>query len=285
MKDSHDYSAYFMRISEIYSSNPHVFAQIKNVLEHIVVVHDGVSSFDTNYDMAVGIINVNLDDNIHTVFQSIHSDVEKQRPPLFSGLPDALRSEILAFSAFVAPLLAASVDAHKTKERRLAIAFQSFKATLVTKSLKKALIIVDWIVKWASYLQRESSFRPNSLKAYRQREIILVDFGFNVGGEFGGRHYAVVLEKNNNPFSSVILVAPISSYDQTQGQQAHKSNVDLGIGAIHGYSKGSQVVLNQIRYISKLRIEKPLTSNEPRLLMEKPKFMQVLQKLNTRLTP
>ena len=36
--------------------------------------------------------------------------------------------------------------------------------------------------------------------------------------------------------------------------------------------------------LSKLRIEKPLTSNEPRLLMEKPKFMQVLQKLNTRLT-
>ena len=33
----------------------------------------------------------------------------------------------------------------------------------------------------------------------------MVDFGFNVGSEFGGRHYAVVLEKNNNPRSGVIL--------------------------------------------------------------------------------
>lgn len=167
----------------------------------------------------------------------------------------------------------------------MAIAFQSFKETLIDKPIKKALIIVDWIAKWAIYLQREDTFSPQSLKAYKQREIILVDFGFNVGGEFGGRHYAVVLEKNNNPRSSVILVAPISSYDQTRGQHAHKVNVDLGIGAIHGYSKGSQVVMNQIRYVSKLRIEKPTTSNEPRLLMEPEKFSQILQKLNSRLTP
>ena len=285
MEDSHKPDTPITRIAEAFSNNPQMFSSTKAVLEHIIVTYDGISSFDTNYDMAIEILNANLGKDAYRLLELIHQP--PGRPPLsiLKNLPSDLRDEILLFAAFVVPLLDASVSVRRTKERRLAIAFQSFKETLLTKPIKKALIIVDWITKWAIYLQREDSFSPRSLKAYKQREIILVDFGFNVGGEFGGRHYAVVLEKNNNPRSSVILVAPISSYDQTRGQQAHPINVDLGIGAIHGYKKGCQVVMNQIRYISKLRIEKPKTSNEPRLYMEQSKFAQVLKKLNNRITP
>ena len=285
METSHDSRAPLDRIVQAFSNNPQIFSSVKSILEHIIVTHDGVSSFDTNSDMAIEILNVNFGGTVHLLLKLIHQAPDKPLSPILKDLPSDLRDEILSFAAFVVPLLDASVDVRRTKERRLAIAFQSFKETLIAKPIKKALIIVDWIAKWAIYLQREDTFSPQSLKAYKQREIILVDFGFNVGGEFGGRHYAVVLEKNNNPRSSVILVAPISSYDQTRGQHAHKVNVDLGIGAIHGYSKGSQVVMNQIRYVSKLRIEKPTTSNEPRLLMEPEKFSQILQKLNSRLTP
>ena len=101
--------------------------------------------------------------------------------------------------------------------RRLAVSLKMFKDIVMKLSAKKVLILGDWLVKWGMYLQNESNFVPTKLKAYKQREIILVDFGFNVGGEFGGRHYAVVLEKNNNPRSGVILVAPITSYDSEKG--------------------------------------------------------------------
>ncbi|AEC00324.1 type II toxin-antitoxin system PemK/MazF family toxin [Selenomonas sputigena] len=285
IKADTDFSTYFVRISKVYAANPQIFKQTRTALEKMIVTHDGISSFDTNYDNAIAIIDANIEKTIHVIFSLIHVTTQNGTTVTLKDLSPEMRAEVLDFSAFVSPLLEASVTMRRTKERQSAIAFQAFKEVLIKKPIKKALILIDWITKWAIYLQREDTFSPRSLKAYKQREIILVDFGFNVGGEFGGRHYAVVLEKGNNPRSGVILVAPISSYDQTRGQHAHPVNVDLGIGAIHGYKKGCQVVMNQIRYISKIRIEKPKTSNEPRLYMDSVKFAQVLKKLNKRITP
>ncbi len=165
--------------------------------------------------------------------------------------------------------------------RRLAVALRSLKSAILKLSPKKILILADWLVKWAVFLERESNFNPSRLKRYKQREIVLVDFGFNVDGEFGGRHYAVVLEKNNNPASSVILVAPITSYDPAKG--SHPSSIDLGVGAINDYAKGASIVVNQIRAISKMRIEKPLTSNEPRLYMDCQKFQELCEKIKQRI--
>jgi len=119
-----------------------------------------------------------------------------------------------------------------TAKRQLAISMRVLKETILSKPLKKVQILAEWLVKWASILQREDSFSPSSLKAYKQREIILVDFGFNIGGEFGSRHYAVVLEKNNNPRSNVILVAPISSYNAGE-KNINPACVDLGIAAVN----------------------------------------------------
>lgn len=132
-------------------------------------------------------------------------------------------------------------------------------------------------------MQNESNFVPTKLKAYKQREIILVDFGFNVGGEFGGRHYAVVLEKNNNPRSGVILVAPITSYDSEKG--CHPVNVDLGVGFINNHDKGAAIVINQIRYVSKMRIEKPKTSLEKIQYMNKDKFDELVKRIQEKILP
>lgn len=165
--------------------------------------------------------------------------------------------------------------------RRLAVALRSLKSAILKLSPKKILILADWLVKWTTFLERESDFNPSRMKRYKQREIVLVDFGFNIDGEFGGRHYAVILEKNNNPASNVILVAPITSYDPAKG--SHPSNVDLGIGTINNYQKGASVVVNQIRAISKMRIEKPLTSNEPRQYMDCQKFQELCAKIQQRI--
>lgn len=165
--------------------------------------------------------------------------------------------------------------------RRLAVALKMFRDIVMKLSAKKVLILADWLVKWGMYLQNELNFTPKSLKAYKQREIILVDFGFNVGGEFGGRHYAVVLEKNNNPRSSVILVAPITSYESERG--CHPTNVDLGVGAINGHDKGAAVVMNQIRYVSKMRIEKPKTSSEKIQYMNRDKFNELVEKIQRKI--
>ena len=111
----------------------------------------------------------------------------------------------------------------------------------------------------------------------------MVDFGFNVGNEFGGRHYAVVLEKNNNPCSGVILVAPITSYAPENG--CNPACVDLGLGFINDYDKGAAVVINQIRYVSKMRIEKPKTSIEGTQRMGRDKFDELVNRIQKKILP
>lgn len=165
--------------------------------------------------------------------------------------------------------------------RRLTVALKMFRDIVKRLAAKKVLILADWIVKWGFYLQNESTFNPKEMKAYKQREIILVDFGFNIGSEFGGRHYAVVLERDNNPSNSMILVAPITSYDPEKG--CHRASFDLGVGFINNHDKGAAVVLNQIRYISKMRIEAPRTSDEGTRRMEKSLFNELIKRVQRKL--
>ena len=68
--------------------------------------------------------------------------------------------------------------------RRLSVALKMFKDVVMKLSGKKILILADWLVKWCLYLQNELNFTPKNLKLYKQREIILVDFGFNIGSDW-----------------------------------------------------------------------------------------------------
>jgi len=76
-----------------------------------------------------------------------------------------------------------------------------------------------------------------------------VDFGWRIGREFGGIHYAIVAEKNNNPRNSMIFLIPISSYKL--GEKIHYNDVDLGT-CIN--NKRSFAVLTQTGAYSKMRI-------------------------------
>lgn len=68
-----------------------------------------------------------------------------------------------------------------------------------------------WLEDWATFLDFEAQFSPQSLRRYKRGEIIKVHLGFNVGSEEGGLHYAVVLDKNNAKSSPVISIVPLSS--------------------------------------------------------------------------
>lgn len=167
--------------------------------------------------------------------------------------------------------------------RRLSVALKALRETILALSPKKILILSDWIVKWATLLRNEKNYKPKKFLCYKQREIVLVDFGFNIDGEFGGRHYAVVLEKNNNPNSHIITVAPITSYEPEK-EKPHPTNVDLGIGAIHNSTKGAAIVVNQIRAISKMRIERPISSKDKKIYLDASKFAELLNKLQDKIS-
>ena len=48
-------------------------------------------------------------------------------------------------------------------------------------------------------------------KKYSRGTILLVDFGENVGYEFNGKHFAIVLNKNDSEKSGKLMVIPLTS--------------------------------------------------------------------------
>lgn len=79
------------------------------------------------------------------------------------------------------------------------------------KHLKKANLISYWIQDYVRFIQFEETFEPTRLLSYKRGDIVRVNFGFRVGAEFGGLHYAVVLDKENPHSANTLMVAPLSS--------------------------------------------------------------------------
>lgn len=142
-------------------------------------------------------------------------------------------------------------------------ALNELKKTILSKPIKKQQILIQWIIKWSSFLSREGNFDPKYLPYYKRGDIVYADFGFNIGAEFGGIHYAVVIENNNNKANGNIVVVPLTSLDPGKSiDDIPKTDVYIGDDVI-GWTKSATIAKpNQIRAISKMRISKPTTPKD-----------------------
>ena len=93
------------------------------------------------------------------------------------------------------------------------------------KGIKKSELITYWINDYIKYLKFEEEFIPNKLKIYERGDIVKVNFGFNIGNEEGGLHYAVVLDNKNPQSSGVITVVPLSSLKKDEVLSKYEVNL------------------------------------------------------------
>lgn len=119
-----------------------------------------------------------------------------------------------------------------------------------------------WLNTWILYLHLEESFKSERLMEYSRGDILHLDFGFNVDCEFGGTHYAIVVENSNNKKSGTVVVVPLYSIDkkhtEAEAVELINGNGDVFLGVIKSLNANYAVAkINQIRAISKLRIIKP----------------------------
>lgn len=94
------------------------------------------------------------------------------------------------------------------------------------KHLKKANLISYWLKDYVRMIDFEEEFDPTRNIAYKRGNIVKLNFGFNIGSEYGGLHYGIVLDNENNHNSPVITVIPLTSVKV--GKELHKNSVDLG---------------------------------------------------------
>ena len=153
-------------------------------------------------------------------------------------------------------------ETQEADSSKLKMALQALSASILEMPAKKQDIISDWFFTWARYLKFERTFKPERLKYYKRGDIVHVHFGFNVGNEQGGTHYAVVVDNNNNKASGCVVVVPISSIEAGKTSDSlHGSEVYLG-KIIPNSDTESYAQPLQIRCISKLRIIKPKSDND-----------------------
>lgn len=94
------------------------------------------------------------------------------------------------------------------------------------KHLKKANLISYWIKDYANFINFEEAFNPTKNIAYKRGNVVKLNFGFNVGSEYGGLHYGIVLDNKNDHNSPVLTVIPLTSIKNSK--DIHTNSVDLG---------------------------------------------------------
>lgn len=67
----------------------------------------------------------------------------------------------------------------------------------------------------------EINTKPKYFKRYGRGRIIRVRFGVNIGSEFSGDHFAIVISKKDTAYNPILHVIPITS-------KKHKTCIDIG---------------------------------------------------------
>lgn len=157
----------------------------------------------------------------------------------------------------------------------------NLKAIILSKSEKKQKILISWLKTWTKLLKREEKFYPKYLPYYKRGDIVYADFGFNVGSEFGGIHYAVVMENNNNKGNGNIIVVPLTSLDKNKSiNDIPRVDVYIGDNVIGWTDSATIAKPNQIRAISKMRIVKPVTPEDKTARLNGDQLQLIDNKLN-----
>lgn len=124
------------------------------------------------------------------------------------------------------------------------------------KRLKKAHLLSYWIKDYVRMINFEEEFNPTRNISYKRGNIVKVDFGFNIGAEYGGLHYGIVLDNKNAHNSPVITVIPLTSVNAAK--DTHSNSVELG-NDIYRLLKLKYDTINQSLEKEQLEIQETLS--------------------------
>lgn len=100
---------------------------------------------------------------------------------------------------------------------------------------KKSMLIAYWIKDYINMIKAENSAKTIKYPKYKRGDILSVNFGFRIGNELGGRHFAVVLDNNNDISSSVITVIPLTS--KKENTRIGRFNYELEFDLLNLYEE------------------------------------------------
>ncbi|MCY3024924.1 hypothetical protein A1D21_02835 [Aerococcus loyolae] len=115
------------------------------------------------------------------------------------------------------------------------------------KNEKQYNNLLKWINRLISFALARHNHKNNKFRAYSRGQIVKVDFGFNVGYELGGVHYAVVITKNDTTRSGTLSVIPLTSF---KNKKLNKNEVYLGSEFYQTVENNFHVVTRDIHRVT-----------------------------------
>lgn len=98
----------------------------------------------------------------------------------------------------------------------------------------------DWLNKKTNIIINEKNYIcDEKSKDIKRGSVVWIEFGFNIGNEFGGRHPAIVLRKTGNS----IFVIPLSSQEPEE-----RKNYHVKIEKVYNFK-------NMVRWVNVLKIQ------------------------------
>lgn len=122
--------------------------------------------------------------------------------------------------------------------------FQTLLNKSTEKDTKRASLLAYWIKDYVKYIAEEDYFDPTKLIRYKRGDILQVEFGYRIGRELGGRHYAVVIDVKNDLKSDTITVIPLTSLKASYKTNRFNCLLDNGIYEL--YSENVKRKINKI---------------------------------------
>ena len=99
----------------------------------------------------------------------------------------------------------------------------------------------------------EISVKPTTFRRYSRGQVVKVKFGVNIGSEFSGDHYAVVISKQDTMRNPILHVIPLTS---------KKHNYKISYACIKHLRTVSKLSIrksiNEFDYLDKIKISNDL---------------------------
>ena len=105
--------------------------------------------------------------------------------------------------------------------------------------IKRSHNYMQWIHKKTDIIINEPHFTCDKKDMLKRGTVVWIEFGFNIGNEFGGRHPAIILRKT----ADSIFVVPLSSQKPDSPQKYH-----VKIEKVYGFK-------NMERWTNVLRLQ------------------------------
>lgn len=124
---------------------------------------------------------------------------------------------------------AAELSAHiETSLNKLKTLLDDYKVT----NKKRAILLGYWISDYVFYISKEDTYNYPIYK-YERGDIVQINFGYRIGNEIGGRHFAVVIDTDNSIKQKILTVVPLMSLKENSKDGKYTFTLRKGLFELH----------------------------------------------------